>query len=545
MIKLIGIFLVVIIVGHKLYQRVLLSLAKRKGLVGHRKIMKLLLSRIRKVDLDPQTLLSLDNVEETISTQRLQKLTSLAESTKYQKSRELSRQSSQNSSDAQLAKKIGLPFLFSNLGRYIPPTPILNKTTDHFVVDVDGNEYIDFSNSLSNNYFGYQTQHQGLKEAIESVDSGAILSNYTEGTHQVIEQLKKFSNKDLVSLHMSGTEAVMQACGLARYNTGKDKIVLFAGSYHGWWDGVQAGLGSTRSNRDSIMLEQESTRTLRALRSRNDIAAVLVNPLHILFPNQTPPLDSGTLGKRVTADIDENRKQEYQNWLRQLKEVCSHKNIALVFDEIYVGHRLGWGGAQKYFGVDADIAVYGKTFGYGLPVGIVCANEKFGKRINEKFPFNFLLARGTFQGNPYIVAAIAKALFRFENEFSAEKFQKLQNLYKETAAKWNKTFRENNIPLSVSHFESIFTFNFLENSVYNWLFVYFLRDAGIYVSTIPGLGRVPLPLNFNSEIADLSLAKILSAANQMKESGFWNVNSFVPKRKIIKICMRSYLRANA
>ncbi|MFZ4715615.1 MAG: aminotransferase class III-fold pyridoxal phosphate-dependent enzyme [Bacteriovoracaceae bacterium] len=503
---------------------------------------KFLLSKIKKIEADPNTLMSLDQADETLCYKRLNKLKNLAESPRYQQSRVISEGAAQNYSDAQLSKKVGIPFLFANLAKSFPPTPVLSKATDFYVYDVDGNEYIDFSNSLSNNYFGYLNQHQELKQAIESVDTGAIMANYSSQTHELTEKLKSFSKKDLVSLHMSGTEAVMQACSLARYNTGKEKIVTFTGSYHGWWDGVQAGVGSTRKNTDSIMLEQETPRTLRVLNSRNDIAAVLVNPLHFLFPNITPPLDSATFGKRITPPITETRFKEYQSWLLELQAMCEKKNIALIFDEVYMGHRLGWGGAQEYFKVKADIAVYGKSFGCGLPIGIVCAEEKFGKRIHDQFPFKFLMARGTFQGNPYVVAAALKAIHYLETQTSVEKFQAQQSLYKEIAQKWNQAFKENSIPLSVSHFESIFTFNFLENSLYNWLLAYFLRDAGIYVSTIPGLARVALPLNFNHEIADQSLERIVQAAQQMKVSGFWGLNNVVQKRTIVRLCVKSFLR---
>lgn len=530
---------------YKFYPRLLLSLAKRKGLSGHRKIAKFLLSKIKKIDVEPKTLMKLDQADEILATKRLNQLKILAESSKYQKSKELSQGSLENYSDAQLAKKIGVPFLFSNLAKYLPPTPVLAKANNHYVYDLDGNEYIDFSNSLSNNFFGYHSQHQDLLEAIGSVDTGAILGNYSENTHKLTEKFKKFSDKDLISLHMSGTEAVMQATSLSRYNTGKDKIVTFTGSYHGWWDGVHVGVGSTRKNKDSIMLEQETTRTLRALNSRRDIAAILVNPLHYLFPNTTPPLDSSTFGKRITPAIDEERFHQYQSWLQELRALCDKRNISLIFDEVYMGHRLGWGGAQSYFNVKADIAVYGKSFGCGLPIGIVCANEKFGKRINEHFPFKFMMARGTFQGNPYVVAAALKAIDKLEYESNEVKFKAQQKLYKEVAQNWNKTFKDKSIPLSVVHFESVFTFNFLETNIYNWLFAYFLRDAGIYLSNIPGTGRVPLPLSFNHEIADLALEKIISASTHMKESGFWGLNSTVPKREIIKICMKSFLKLSA
>ena len=91
---------------------------------------------------------------------------------------------------------------------------------------------------------------------------------------------------------MSGTEAVMQAVRLARYHTRRRYLVRFAGSYHGWWGEVQPGVGNPVTERDTLTLKDMSERTLRVLRSRDDIACVLVNPLQALHPNAGAPADS-------------------------------------------------------------------------------------------------------------------------------------------------------------------------------------------------------------------------------------------------------------
>ena len=343
---------------------------------------------------------------------------------------------------------------------------------------------------------------------------------------------------------MSGTEAVMQACNLARFHTQKDKIVTFSGSYHGWWDGVHAGFGSVRKNKDSFMLAQESPFSLATLRFRRDVAAVIVNPLHILYPNKPAPTDGFLFGKRITPDVNEARIKEYTSWLHKLREICTKKNIALIFDEVYVGHRLGWGGAQSYFEVSADIVTYGKSFGGGLPVGIVCASKNYGSRVHSQKPLEVLLARGTFQGHPYLVASMLKTLEKMKMHLNNESFSRCQSKFKDIAQSWNKAFSDQNIPMSVSHFESIFSFNFHHPSPYNWLFLYFLRDHGVYVSSIPGLGRAPLPLNFSEEQANIALSRIIKAAHQMKESCFWAENNR-PKSEVMKIWVKQVIGSNA
>ena len=156
---------------------------------------------------------------------------------------------------------------------------------------------------------------------------------------------------------MSGTEAVMQAVRLARYHTGRSHAVLFTGAYHGWWDGVQPGVGNPRVVHDVYTLKDMAPETLKVLRTRDDIACVIVNPLQALHPNAAPAGD-GTL---VTGDRWAHFDRDaYTQWLRQLRAVCTERSIVLIFDEVFVGFRLALGGAQEYFDVRADLVTYGK-----------------------------------------------------------------------------------------------------------------------------------------------------------------------------------------
>jgi glutamate-1-semialdehyde 2,1-aminomutase len=122
-----------------------------------------------------------------------------------------------------------------------------------------------------------------------------------------ITRLREISGLDEVSFHMSGTEAVMAAVRLARFNTGRPLIVCFSGAYHGWWDGVQPGLGSERPADDCLTLKDLHPASLDVIRRRaNEIAAVLVNPIQSFHPNSPPPSDAILLtsGMRRTRRSD-------------------------------------------------------------------------------------------------------------------------------------------------------------------------------------------------------------------------------------------------
>jgi len=218
-----------------------------------------------------------------------------------------------------------------------------------------------------------------------------------------VARLKAISGLDEVSFHMSGTEAVMQAVRLARYHTGKRHLVRFTGAYHGWWEDVQPGPGNPLPPRETYTLKDMDTDTLRVLRTRNNIACVLVNPLQALHPNRNAPGDSTLVDGSRSAGFD---RAAYTAWLQQLRQVCTERGIVLIFDEVFVGFRLAPGGAQEYFGVRADMVTYGKTLGGGLPVGVVCGKKDLMRRFRPERPADICFARGTFNAHPYVMGAM-------------------------------------------------------------------------------------------------------------------------------------------
>ena len=165
---------------------------------------------------------------------------------------------------------------------------------------------------------------------------------------------------------------------------------------------MQPGVGNPLTARETYTLKDMNELSLRVLRKRRDIACVLVNPLQALHPNVSAPGDSTLIDSGRTAHFD---RAAFAAWLQQLREVCSERGIALIFDEVFVGFRLAPGGAQEYFGVRADMVTYGKTVAGGLPVGVLCGRAQFMRRYREDRPADICFARGTFNSHPYVMGA--------------------------------------------------------------------------------------------------------------------------------------------
>jgi glutamate-1-semialdehyde 2,1-aminomutase len=153
---------------------------------------------------------------------------------------------------------------------------------------------------------GFDRYKEWIEKGWERVkDLGPVLGPLHPVVAENIAILKTISHMDEISFHMSGTEAVMAAVRMARFNTRRKLIICFSGAYHGWWDGVQPGLGSERPLDDCLTLKDINPASLAVIRRRaNEIAGVLVNPVQSFHPNSPPPSDAVLLtsGVRKTED---------------------------------------------------------------------------------------------------------------------------------------------------------------------------------------------------------------------------------------------------
>jgi glutamate-1-semialdehyde 2,1-aminomutase len=367
---------------------------------------------------------------------------------------------------------------------------------------------------------------------------GPVLGPYHPLIVENAELLKQISGLDEVSFHMSGTEAVMQAVRLARYHTKRSHLVRFCGAYHGWWGDVQPGVGNPVPAHETYTLNDMSEDTLRVLRTRNNIACVLINPLQALHPNASAPSDSSLLDSGRSAHFD---RDAYAEWLKRLRAICTERNIVLIFDEVFVGFRIAKGGAQDYFGVRADLVTYGKTLGGGLPIGVVCGRHELMKRFRDDRPADICFARGTFNSHPYVMAAMNEFLRYLKTPEADASYGDLDATWNRRANELNARLAAAGLPVEVANLSSIWTVCYTEPSRYNWMLQYYLRAEGLALSWI-GTGRLIFSLNYTEADFSAVAERFVAAAQAMQRDGWWWHNPELTNKAIRRTILKEMIR---
>jgi glutamate-1-semialdehyde 2,1-aminomutase len=396
--------------------------------------------------------------------------------------------------------------------------------------NLDGNWTLDVSGSYGVNVAGFDRYKEWIERGWERVkDLGPVLGPVHPIVAENIAMLKTVSHMDEVSFHMSGTEAVMAAVRMARFNTRRKLIVCFSGAYHGWWDGVQPGLGSERPLDDCLTLKDLNPASLAVIRRRaREIAAVLVNPVQSFHPNSPPPSDAVLLTSGVRKTQDSTNR--YAEWLRQLRVTCSQCDVPLIFDEVYTGFRLAPGGAQEYFGVRADMVVYGKTVAGGLPIGVVCGKKTLMRRFDPQYPMRIAYVVGTFSAHPAVMGAMNEFLSWAAQPATARLYEESNQRCADWVRLTNEKLAEASLPLRVVNLATVWTVLFKEPSRYNWLLQYYLRAEGVTLSWV-GTGRCLSSMDFSGEDYQDLQAKLLNAAHKMKSDGWWLTAAEYPGRE--------------
>jgi len=504
-----------------LRKRLELSQAKHPSLSGHARIARRLARFVPFYEYDAERFFCSDGAPHDIAARRRVGFNRLSQTyrTRFAETIRASAEAAESLSDLQFTAAYRVPFQYRRLVRaHLPSASFVQASNGVTLTDLDGNRCYDLTGSYGVNLFGYDFYKDTIERGVVRVRGlGPVLGSYHPLLAENAKMLKEISGLDEISFHMSGTEAVMQAVRLARYHTGRAHVVRFCGAYHGWWDDVQPGVGNPTTARQTYTLTEMSERALRVLRKRRNIACVLVNPLQALHPNLNPPSDSALINSERSAHFD---KTSYSKWLKELRAVCSARNIVLIFDEVFVGFRLAKGGAQEYFGVRADMVTYGKTLGGGLPVGVVCGRHDLMKRYRDDRPADICLARGTFNSHPYVMAAM--------NEFlHALKTPQIDTLYRDLDAVWNARAHMLNarlaaadLPVRVVNLSSIWTVCYIRPSRYNWMLQYYLRAEGLLLSWI-GTGRLIFSLNYTDADFAAVVDRFLAAASTMQRDGWW------------------------
>ncbi len=454
----------------KLRARLALSRAKHGSLTGHSKMSRRVARLIPFYEFDINDFFRSDGAPAALATQRQDGFFRLARlyRDRFARSREMTLQASAKISDLQFTEAYRVPFQYSRLVReHLGAGAFVQSSAGVTVTDLDGNTFYDLTGSYGVNIFGNDFYKECIAKAEARAHAlGPVLGPYHPVIVENVARLCGISGLDEVSFHMSGTEAVMQAVRLARYHTRRSHLVRFAGAYHGWWGDVQPGVGNPISPHETYTLADMSERTLRVLKTRRDIACVLVNPLQALHPNANAPADSALVDSSRSGHFD---RAAYSAWLQALRQVCTERNIVLIFDEVFVGFRLAAGGAQEYFGVRADMVTYGKSLAGGLPVGVVCGRKDLMRRFREDHPVDVCFARGTFNSHPYVMTAMDEFLTRLDDPGFRSIYRGLDAIWDERARRLNQMLAEHDLPVRVGNLSSIWMVHYTEPSRYNWL----------------------------------------------------------------------------
>jgi glutamate-1-semialdehyde 2,1-aminomutase len=522
----------------KIYGRVLLSRAKHKSLQGHPRFALRIARWVPAYTYDERAFFASDSAPPHIQKKRREGFQRLAEffQQRFPRTMALSGELETDLPDLAFVNAHRVPFQYQKyIQDHMRIGSIVEETDGPRVRDLDGNWSYDLGGSYGVNLFGSDFYKRCIERAVERAGRlGLVLGAYHPIIADNVARLKGISGMDEVSFHMSGTEAVMQAVRLAQYHTRRSHVVRFSGAYHGWWNGVQAGIGNPRPAAETYTLKEMDENTLGVLRTRSDIACVLVNPIQALNPNGSPASDSSLIASDRAAGFD---KSAYTRWLQKLREVCTARSIVLIFDEVFLGFRLALGGAQEYFGVQADMVTYGKSLGGGLPVGVVCGKAQFMSRYNDSRPLDICFARGTFNSHPYVMATMNEFLRYLDEPEVHAGYRKAEELWNGRARDLNDRLQRLGLPVRVANLMSVWTTLYMQPSRYNWMFQYYLRAEGLNLSWI-GTGRFIFSHDLKAadfaEIAD----RFIQAAIIMESDGWWwsdrALTNQAIKRRIIK-----------
>ena len=505
----------------KLSARLALSRAKHRSLAGHSKMSKRVARLLPHYEFDIDDFFRSDGAPADIAAKRQDAFFRLSKlyAERFPKGRALTAEAAERISDLQFTKAYRVPFQYSRLVQeYLGTSSFVESSSGVTITDVDGNVFYDLTGSYGVNIFGYDFYKECIAKAADRAHAlGPVLGNYHPSVADNARRLCEISGLDEVSFHMSGTEAVMQAVRLARYHTKRSQLVRFAGAYHGWWGDVQPGVGNPAPQNETYTLAEMSEKTLHVLRTRKDIACVLVNPLQALHPNGNAPSDSSLVDSSRVGKYD---RAAYTAWLKQLREVCTERGIVLIFDEVFVGFRLAAGGAQEYFGVRADMVTYGKSLAGGLPIGVVCGRSDLMRRFRKDRPADVCFARGTFNSHPYVMTAMDEFLTRMADPAFRTVYDGLDELYNARAQRLNEMMAAADLPVRFSNLSSIWMVHYNEPSRYNWMLQYYLRAEGLALSWI-GTGRLIFSLNYSDADFAVVAERFVAAAGKMKADGWW------------------------
>ena len=383
--------------------------------------------------------------------------------------------------------------------------------------DIDGNEYVDIAMGYGALLFGHTPP--SLESLQTHFNQGIQMGLISDSVREAAELVRELAGVERVTFCNSGTEAVMIALRLARTVTGRSKIAFFEGSYHGFFDEVLVrpsssldggtcmapiAPGITAGSADNVLvLEYGDPKSLEVLAQHADeLAAVLVEPVQSRRPDLQPI-----------------------EFLRKVRHLTHNSGTPLIFDEVITGFRVHPRGVQGLFDVEADIVTYGKGVGAGVPVAIVAGKSAYIDAIDggrwsygdKSFPrAERTYVAGTYFMHPVTMTAVSSALQHLKKS-GPQLQEQLNAKTAEFVQTLNSHFNNEEIPIHVVHFGSLFRFIFSSEVKFADLFFYHLLEKGVY--TWEGRNCF-LSTAHTDEDIEWIVSAVKEAAAEMRAGGF-------------------------
>ena len=328
--------------------------------------------------------------------------------------------------------------------------PFISKGEGSFLIDIDGNKYLDFVQSWGPLIFGHcdkDIENVVLSTVKNGLSFGAPTQLETSLANEIIEM---YDNLDQVRFVSSGTEAVMSAIRLARGVTKRDDIIKFDGCYHGHSDSLLVSAGSGMATfgspsspgvpedliKHTILSEYNNIEQLKkCFEQSNDISCIIIEPI------------AGNMGLVPASE----------EFLNECRNLCNKYGALLIFDEVMSGFRASLKGAQGITSVVPDIVTFGKVIGAGMPVGAFASRDDI---MNQLSPNGAIYQAGTLSGNPVAMAAGLKSLQKLKSDDTI--YDKLNQKAKRLVYGMKEEANKYNISLQVDTRGSMFGFFFCD-----------------------------------------------------------------------------------
>ena len=341
------------------------------------------------------------------------------------------------------------------------PIGMAPRFIDHadgcYIYDVEGNEYVDYIDSWGPMILGHnfpEVKESVLKACEKGLSFGCATAIEVEMAEFICNHIP---HVDMVRMVNSGTEAVMSAVRVARGFTGKNKIIKFAGCYHGHSDAMLVSAGSgvmTSGVPDSAGVPKGCTEdTMTAVYNDLDSVRALME--------QADGQTAAVIVEAVGANMGVVPPKK--GFLEGLRKLCDEYGALLIFDEVITGFRLAFGGAAEYFGVTPDLVTYGKIIGAGMPVGAYGGRREIMELVS---PVGKVYQAGTLSGNPIAMAAgLTQLKYLYEHQ---EIYKDLEEKGKRLYGGMEKILAEKNLPYHINHVSSLGSLFFTEQEVVDY-----------------------------------------------------------------------------